>query len=181
MNDGEVETPQTIRRRKCFLPCCPEEDCNDMKCCKDENDHDDHHGHSHSHGLEMSSVRRSGHGHSHGSSSSQTGSHQNVQHSPTSLPGSSIGGFSGGIIERGSISGREVQATSLSLNNHLDISSLDSVGLSNKDANINNTSSGSGASGSGSQNNNAILRPDEDDSDSDDDDAHEQAELRPMI
>ncbi|ODN00619.1 Zinc transporter 10 [Orchesella cincta] len=111
MTEGEVESPQSIRRRKCFLPCCSaEEECHEMQCCNDEeddHDHDDEHDdddHDHSHG----------HSHCHATSS--------VGKDSFSQCGSSINNSS--LNVQSLSSGRRAQVgvpKSESLNNHIDL------------------------------------------------------------
>lgn len=160
--EENVENLQTLRLRKCFIPCRGNDDedchCHDKQCCRDEDEHDhdhdedddDGHGHSHNHGGNSSQFE-----------STSFNSFANVQ---------SLSSVGGGL-------GCSSRLKSESLNNHLDIS-LDSINISNrKDSHggatsVNISNNGSGFGG-------AILGGDTESDE--DDDEQGRAELRPMI
>ncbi|CAL8110928.1 unnamed protein product [Orchesella dallaii] len=167
MTEGEIESPQTIRRRKCFLPCCSDDECHDMQCCKDDDDdhdHDDHdedeHDHSHS----------SAHGHSH------RHAHSSVGKDSFSQCGSSINNSSLNVqsLLSGRGGGHVGVFKSESLNNHIDLVdiSLEEPFPANKSEKSFGSQGGIHESQGGA-----------DGAESDDlsDDEQVNAELRPMI
>lgn len=186
--DGDIDSPQTIRHRKCFIPCRSSNDdedceCHDMQCCQDEHDHDHDHDDDDDDDLDEG---HSGHGHSHGGGShshsrSRGGADSTSFMNASSLSNAqSLSSFGGGIVGGSVIASR---LRSDSLNNHLDIS-LDSVSISNKQ----DSTSRGGASGgepsinlSNKSGGGGNMGGFESEDLSDDDEAQGQAELRPMI
>lgn len=108
MNDGEVDSPQTTRRKKCFLPCrCEDDDCHGRRCCNDEEDE-----HDHDHDLDDEVVHFHHHTHRHRRDYSQT--------STTTTSPSNVQSPCSTSLQSGGQAGRASKSDSL--NNHLDLS-----------------------------------------------------------
>lgn len=157
MSEGDEDSPQTIRHRKCFIPCRSgaddEDSCHDMQCCIDEHDHDeDDDGHSH-HG-----------GHSHHHQREKSNSHFESTSFNNSSLSSAVGVLAG-----------PSRLKSESMNNHLDMS-MDSMNVSGRHE---GGGSGAGASLNISNNSNGLGGGRDEDDSEDDEEIH--AELRPMI